>query len=151
MLLRTAFTPSRPFHPRIKEKIGTSLVYNYCILLKSVWNQLKNGMDSSSLSNSGNYIIGEIPDNIEQARAVGPLFNEALIYLRSPIKANNIYSLQINNIHSCKKEKTFEGVVRTGLLRDPLPNDILINEVLFNPPSDGEDYLELYKIGRAHV
>lgn len=111
---------------------------------KTLLLQLKNGMDSSSLSNSGNYIFNGIPDNIEQARAVGPLFNEALIYLKSPIKPNTIYSLQINNIISCKKEKTFEGVVRTGLLKDPLTNDILINEVLFNPPTDGEDYVELY-------
>ena len=62
---------------------------------KTLLLQLKNGMDSSSLSNSGNYIFNGIPDHIEQARAVGPLFNEALIYLKSPIKPNTIYSLQM--------------------------------------------------------
>jgi hypothetical protein len=118
---------------------------------KTLLLQLKNGMDSSSLSNTGNYVFNGTSDNIEQAKAIGPLFNEALIYLKSALKANIIYSLQINNISSCKKEKTFEGVVRTGLLKDPLPNDILINEVLFNPPTDGEDFVELYNNSSAII
>ena len=117
-----------------------------CVSLneKTLLLQLKNGMDSSSLSATGNYLMNDVPDNIEQAKAIGPLFNEVFIMLKNPMKPNTIYSLHMNNLNSCKKEKTFEGVVRTGLIKEPLPNDIFINEILFNPPTDGKDFVELY-------
>jgi hypothetical protein len=71
--------------------------------------------------------------------------------LKSPIQSNTIYNIEIKNILSCKKEKTFTGVVKTGLLIDPSSKDILINEVLFNPSSDGEDFVELYNHGKSVV
>lgn len=113
--------------------------------------QLANGMDSNSLSTHSNYLFNDMPDQIQQVNAVGPLFDEAWIKLKSPIKQTVIYTIQLNNILSCKKEKMFEGVVQTGLLKEPSPKDILINEVLFNPPSDGEDFVELYNHGTGVV
>lgn len=129
-----------------KKIISNQFEIKQCVSVndKTVLLQLRNGMDSNSLSTLGNYLFNGSLDNMEQARALGPLFNEVIISLKAPLKSNNIIPLEIKNIYSCKKEKTFEGVVRTGLLKEPLTHDILINEILFNPPSDGADFVELY-------
>lgn len=128
-----------------KKTIANQMDIIQCVSLndKTLLLQLNNGMDSNSLSNPINYMFNDT-ENILQSKPIGPLFNKTEINLKSNLKSNTIYTLQLKNIASCKKEKTFEGLVRTGLLKDPLSNDLLINEILFNPPSDGKDFIEIY-------
>ena len=106
--------------------------------------EFSHGADSSSLSNALNYSFREPMLSASSAKAIGSLFNKAEIKLQTAFKPNSVYNIEIKNILSCKKDKSLETSVQTGLQKDPLPKDILVNEVLFNPPSDGSDFIELY-------
>jgi hypothetical protein len=106
--------------------------------------QFSFGADSSTLSNALNYSIRESTLGIISVKVIGTLFNKAEIKVQSPLKPNCLYFVDVKNILSCKKDKSFETTVQTGLQKDPLPKDILVNEILFNPPSDGSDFIELY-------
>jgi len=150
---RNGGTPGLENSIYLKTVIQNGFEIRQCVAIneQTLLLQLENGMDSSSLSNPANYQFNNMLDHIQQVNAAGPLFDEAWIKLKAPIQANTIYAIQIKNILTCKKEKTFEGVVQTGLLKDPTANDILINEILFNPPPDGEDFIELYNQGPAVI
>ena len=150
---RNGGTPGLENSIYLKTVIQNGFEIRQCVAVneQTLLLQLENGMDSSSLSNPANYQFNNMLDHIQQVNAAGPLFDEAWIKLKAPIQANTIYAIQIKNILTCKKEKTFEGVVQTGLLKDPTANDILINEILFNPPPDGEDFIELYNQGQAVI
>lgn len=150
---RNGGTPGLENSIYLKTVIQNGFEIRQCVAVneQTLLLQLENGMDSSSLSNPANYQFNNMLDHIQQVNAAGPLFDEAWIKLKAPIQANTIYAIQIKNILTCKKEKTFEGVVQTGLLKEPTANDILINEILFNPPPDGEDFIELYNQGPAVI
>jgi hypothetical protein len=150
---RNGGTPGLENSIYLKTVIQNGFEIRQCVVVneQTLLLQLENGMDSSSLSNPANYQFNNMLDHIQQVNAAGPLFDEAWIKLKAPIQANTIYAIQIKNILTCKKEKTFEGVVQTGLLKEPTANDILINEILFNPPPDGEDFIELYNQGQAVI
>lgn len=150
---RNGGTPGLENSIYLKTVIQNGFEIRQCVAVneQTLLLQLENGMDSSSLSNPANYQFNNMLDHIQQVNAAGPLFDEAWIKLKAPIQANTIYAIQIKNILTCKKEKTFEGVVQTGLLKEPTANDILINEILFNPPPDVEDFIELYNQGQAVI
>jgi hypothetical protein len=150
---RNGGTPGLENSIYLKNTIQNSFEIRQCVGVneKTLLLQLENGMDSNSLANPANYLLSNMADQIQEVIPEGPLFDAAWIKLKSPIQSNSIYTVEIKNILGCKKEKAFTGVVQTGLLKEPFPKDILINEVLFNPPSDGEDFVELYNHGKGVV
>jgi hypothetical protein len=150
---RDGGTPGLENSMYLKKLIQSGFDISQCVGMneKTLLLQLENGMDSNSLANPANYLFTNMPDQIQEVNPIGPMFDAAWVKLKTPIQPNTIYSIEIKNILGCKKEKTFTGVVQTGLLKEPSPKDILINEVLFNPPSDGEDYVELYNNGKAVI
>ena len=129
-----------------KNQIKDQLEVLQCISINDQTLQLHlvQGMDSNALSLASNYYINETTIPILQAKALGPLFDETALKLASPLKANTVYSINVKNIFTCKKDASFETQTQTGLQKEPLANDILINEILFDPPSGGKDFIELY-------
>ena len=68
------------------------------------------------------------------------------LYFNVNFEENIIYTLSLNStIADCAGNITdITKTVKFGLSTRPQPNDIVINEVLFNPLDDGVDYVELY-------
>ena len=106
--------------------------------------QFSQGVDSASLCSFSNYTFLETNNAVQQAKSIGPLFNQAELKLQSPLKPATLYKLATKNILSCQKDKSFEIQFITGLQKDPIAKDVIINEVLFNPPPDGKDFVELF-------
>lgn len=74
-----------------------------------------------------------------------PFFNEVQLTVNTPLQANKVYTVTANNVTDCKGNEI--GVMNTakvGLPVHALLNDIIINEILFNPKPNGFDYVELY-------
>lgn len=68
----------------------------------------------------------------------------AFIYEISPALQNGItYTLHISNATDCIGNKTTTQSLVFGLPKKPVSGDWKINELLFNPPVDGVDYIEL--------
>jgi hypothetical protein len=101
-------------------------------------------VDSTASSRISNYTI-EGGITITNAMALPPLFNEVQLRLHSPLQHTTIYTVTANGIGNCKGN-TISGsrTVKSGLASAIAETDVVINEILFDPPPDGLDYVELY-------
>jgi hypothetical protein len=80
-------------------------------------------------------------------------FNQSQFYVvvANPIVPSQKYSFEIQGVADCYGslllafEKTFFWV------EAPVPGDIIINEILFNPHSGGSDFLELYNTSNKAI
>lgn len=105
---------------------------------------LNQGADSLSLADIKNYAFGIekiIPD---KARAIAPLFNKSELYVKNQLLPNTIYELSASSIMHCNSKISDSLRINTGLTKIPDEKDFSINEILFNPPPFGSDYVELY-------
>jgi len=101
-------------------------------------------LDSVRASTASNYAISN-GITILSAQAVGPLFNSVQLNLGTPLQAQTIYTVTINAVTDCKGNAICNRKqVQVGLPQDALANDIIINEILFNPRPGGFDFVEFY-------
>ncbi len=102
-------------------------------------------MNVESLQNIENYFIKEMqihPDEIyispNVKNLIGLIFNQEF-------EEGRLYTLNINNVTNCRDialEKEINAVF--GMPSQIEKNDIVINEILFNPISPGVEYVELF-------
>ncbi|MCB8963864.1 MAG: lamin tail domain-containing protein [Bacteroidales bacterium] len=101
-------------------------------------------MDSLSFTLNDNYALPSavgIPNIVSS----GNLFNEITITLANPMEANQKYTLTVSNdVMDFAGNRIDEVDIDFALPQTPLANDIVINEVLFNPYTGGTDFVELY-------
>jgi len=101
-------------------------------------------LDSLKAAAINNYTI----DNgisVASATAVSPLFDKVNIVLNAPMISGTIYTITVHNISDCKGNVIgSKNSARFGISEDADSFDIVINEILFNPKPQGEDYVELY-------
>jgi hypothetical protein len=82
---------------------------------------------------------------IQQAVTLSPLFTEVKLKTAPPMTAGTIYTIKATAIKDCAgNTAAYSGEARTGLPADPVPGDWIINEILFNPRTNGDDYAEFY-------
>lgn len=96
-------------------------------------------------------IDGDIGGFVE-IKPVAPLFMQIQLTLARPLAPSNIYTITITGIRNCGGEMVQpEYSLRVGLPVSPIENEIIINEILFNPHPGEVDYVELYHKGSAPV
>lgn len=97
-----------------------------------------------------NFILENGPDIID-AGLVPPLYEEVQLVLNGPLIEGSIYILYVQNVGSCIELPPEQYRIQTGAPELCNPGDVVINEILFNPPPDGYDYLEIYNRSRKIV
>jgi hypothetical protein len=102
-------------------------------------------LDSSKGATAANYIISDGVGTPVSAISIAPLFTSVQIKLTTPLIRNKVYSITANNVSDCAGNtiSAFK-TARLGLSSQADSTDIIVNEVLFNPKTDGVDYVELY-------
>ena len=74
-----------------------------------------------------------------------PAQNEVVLTLDSPLPAAEIFTLTINaDLTDCTGTAAATQSIDFGLPERALPGDVVLNELLFNPVTGGERYVELY-------
>ena len=102
-------------------------------------------LDSAKASMAANYSISDGIGTPPSAMAILPVFDKVNMRLSSPLIRNKVYTLTVSAVTDCNgnvintKNKT-----RLGLSEIADSQRIIINEILFNPPSNGTDYVEIY-------
>ncbi|MFT3949455.1 MAG: lamin tail domain-containing protein [Agriterribacter sp.] len=99
-------------------------------------------VDSIISSNINNYQLNG--NTIVKAEPQAPLFNIVLLTLSNKLSPQKIYSVTVKNITDCKGNLTASDNAKLALTTIANANNIVINEVLFNAPDDGSEYVELY-------
>ena len=102
-------------------------------------------MNLEDLQNIDNYFIKELnlyPEKAETLQYKNDYVKLTFDYI---FEEGKLYTLNINNVTNCKDIPPEEEIeIRFGMPSVVNHNDIIINEILFNPISPGVDYLELY-------
>jgi hypothetical protein len=101
-------------------------------------------LDSTGASDADNYTVNEGIGTPVAATAEAPLFNKVTLTLGWQQQMDKVYTVSVKNITDCSGNRTEQSSAWTALAALPQKNDIVINEVLFNAPDDGAEYIELY-------
>jgi hypothetical protein len=108
-------------------------------------------VDSNGAVNTTAYTISDGIDQPLAVAALAPFFNIITLLLKTPVTSNRRYLLHHDGIPDCYGQKAASvNGIRTGLAGNN-PSGIVINEILFNPPAGGFDYVELYNAGQAII
>ncbi len=110
----------------------------------TVW--YSESCDSTSILNPANYTIDNGIGNPTVVWARSPGYKAADLTLASPITADVIYTLTITgNITDCAGNAFLtQNSVRFAIPVEAEANDIVINELLFDPTTAGVDFVEIY-------
>ena len=102
-------------------------------------------LDSGEAVNINHYFISDNIENPETVVASAPLFQKVNLTLNKPLAKNKTYFITATGIKDCvSNEIGIYNHTRVGLSENSDSLDVIINEILFNPPSDGVDFVELY-------
>ena len=100
-------------------------------------------LDSTSAAVVTNYSLSAF--TISSATPVAPSFQTVQLKLATPMQPSSVYSIRVNAITDCKGNAIGAyNKTNVGLPQDATANDVVINEILFNPKPGGGDYVEFY-------
>ncbi|MEO5562209.1 MAG: lamin tail domain-containing protein [Chitinophagaceae bacterium] len=101
-------------------------------------------VDSVGAAIQNNYLIdGGL--QIISSITLPPLFNQVQLKLNVPLQFNTVYTLSVSNVTDCKGNRIpAMSKIETGRPLDIKQNELIINEILFNPIAGGFDYIEFY-------
>ncbi|HET9824989.1 MAG TPA: lamin tail domain-containing protein [Chitinophagaceae bacterium] len=123
---------------------GPRLRYAYTLDSVTIIAVYEDPVDSVTGAAIRNYTIdGGL--SIKTAVALAPLFNTVQLELNNAMAINFVYTITAANVVDCSNNLIgSENKARVGLPVDALQADVVINEILFNPKSNGFDYVEYY-------
>ncbi len=102
-------------------------------------------LDSTTASDRFNYLLSDMERPPENAIALPPFFDQVGIQLPAPMQPGNLYTVTVHNIKDCSgNEIGLYNSCPAGITERAAAGDIIFNEILFNPPPYGYDYLEWY-------
>lgn len=101
-------------------------------------------VDDSLLRETGNYRI-EPSLSVSSVEPVPPEFDRAELFFATAIDPETIYQFSLVDYpQDCSNNTMHPDTLVFTIPARPEQGDILINEVLFNPPTGGSDFVEIY-------
>ena len=102
-------------------------------------------LDSAKAVTVSRYLISDGIGVPQSVTVVSPVFDKAILKLNTPLTRNKIYQLTVTTVTDCSGNTIGSAnTARLGLSEIADSMDIVINEILFNPPANGTDYVEIY-------
>lgn len=125
------------------DEMPPALLRAYAIDSISIVLVFDESLDSASASILSHYSINNIPPI--KATPLAPFFKEVKMILRDKLVFQKTYPVNTNDIMDCAGNTI--GLLHSCVVGLPEPiskNELVINEILFNPLPEGVDYIELY-------
>lgn len=102
-------------------------------------------LDSLKAATAANYSISDGIGLPQSAITVSPSFDKVTLRLNTPLLRNKVYTITVSAVTDCKANIIgTKNKARLGLSETADSLAIVINEILFNPKSNGTDYVEIY-------
>jgi hypothetical protein len=73
-----------------------------------------------------------------------PLFNVVDAVTPLPQKPEQLVEVSARGYRDCSQNQLKQAELKAGVFSTALPGDLVINEILFDPPTNGYDYVEIY-------
>ena len=105
-------------------------------------------LDSNEAANPQHYKLDDLSNTTLRCVAISPMYEEIELKFALPFQAEKLYQLSVTGVKDCSSN--FIGAINkkpVGLPQIPDSLDLVINEILFDPVSDGIDYVELFNRG----
>ncbi|MGV8877834.1 MAG: lamin tail domain-containing protein [Sphingobacteriaceae bacterium] len=108
--------------------------------------EFNHATDSSTSARIQAYTINNGVRHPSAAIPQGPDFRQIVLQFSNPLQPGLRYRLSVDNIKDCGGGIIDETHQEVEFMLTPhiLVNDIVINEVLFNPKEKGADFVEIY-------
>ena len=102
-------------------------------------------LDNLKATNATSYAISDGIGSPIAAVALSPVFDKVNLHLTTPLLASKVYTVIASGVTDCLGNAIgTKNTARFGLSVVADSFDIVINEILFNPPPVGSDYVEIY-------
>ena len=98
-------------------------------------------LDSLLLSDSSFFKING--NSATNSSPIAPFFDATILTFNFNFLENTTYTISANGLIDCSGNSIINAM-QFGIPDSALENDIIINEVLFNPKDNGVDYVEIY-------
>jgi len=92
-----------------------------------------------------NYELSGDVTSIDSAIALSPFYHRVILKLRTALETEKTYTIRAKNLRDCAGNEI--GSYHSAPIALPqraVKNDLVINEILFDPKSDGVDYVEIF-------
>jgi len=86
----------------------------------------------------------EPPLPIFDVSRFGEVAQKVLIDLDSEIVSGTVYEVCLNDISDFSGNTNASTCVTISFIDDPSPGELIVNEILFDPYPDGEDFVEIF-------
>ncbi|HMO61213.1 MAG TPA: lamin tail domain-containing protein [Ferruginibacter sp.] len=127
-----------------QDQTAPKLLHAYSTTAQSLTLVFDEPLNASTAAQSNAYSISD-GITIASAAAISPIFDRVTLQLNNSIVADKVYTVTVNGVTDCAGNAIGDKkTARFGIGRDADSLDIVINEILFNPPANGNDYVELY-------
>ncbi len=80
-----------------------------------------------------------------------PQFVNLSVTLDTPLLAGEIYHLSVRNLSDCTGNILRQSDFTIGLPTKADSGDVVLNEILFNPPLGGVDFVEIYNRSKKYI
>lgn len=102
-------------------------------------------MDKVKAAVVNSYTISDGIGRPVSAMVIAPAFNRVSLVLPVPLERNKVYTVTVSALTDCVGNAVGAGNnARLGLSSAIDSFDVVINEILFNPVSNGVDYVEIF-------
>jgi hypothetical protein len=105
-----------------------------------------------AITNPNNYTFDNGLTAPTYVNAVAPDYKKVILKLSAPIQLGTIYNVTVlNGITDCVGNPLINGTAPFALPEAPTANDVVINEILFDPNTGGVDFVELYNRSKKTI
>ena len=111
---------------------------------KTITINFSRGLDSLQATLLSQYSLNNGAGNPISANPVGTNFSSVDLVFKEPLSKNRNYKITINGVTDCGGQSVNNQELDFFYPGDVLHNDVLINEILFDPKTEGADFVELY-------
>jgi hypothetical protein len=128
----------------VKDDISPSLLRTYSLNSSMIRVVFDESLDSLTAANPEYFKLSP-QVSIAKAVPLPPLFREVELELSTPLQQGLVYSLTADQVKDCSNNEIGRfNIAKAGIATKPSANDIVINEILFNPRPGANDYVEMY-------
>ena len=128
-----------------KDQTAPALIRAFAMDNSNLLLSFDEPLDSLSAATVSNYSVSDGMGAPVAAVCISPLFNTVQLTFATVLQANKVYTITANNVSDCAGNTIAAfKTAKVGLSSKADSLDLIINEILFNPKTDGTDYVEIY-------
>lgn len=128
-----------------KDQTAPALIRAFAMDNSNLLLSFDEPLDSLSAATVSNYSLSDGLGAPVAAVCISPLFNTVVLTFATVLQANKIYTITANNVSDCGGNTIAAfKTAKVGLSSKADSLDVIINEIMFNPKTDGTDYVEIY-------